>query len=108
MLSSRTDGTDYTDYTASSADTNESDHNFVREQLVRYFEQHKPENVPHVDEWLAMYGARQLLSGLRAAQTAKVGANSDVESASAPQDASVAAAPSTRTIPPPPTTSPGK
>ena len=108
MSSSRTDFTDYTDYTASSADTNESDHNFVREQLVRYFEQHKPENVPHVDEWLAMYGARQLLSGLRAAQTAQVSTDGDMESASAPETVSAANAPVTRAIPPPPTTSPGK
>ena len=66
MLSSRSSGSDRSDQ------SDEHDAEIVREQLIHYFETHNPENVRHVDEWIAKFGARQLLEGLRTAEAQRM------------------------------------
>jgi hypothetical protein len=66
MLSSRSGASDFSDQ------SDEHDAEIVREQLIHYFEVHNPENVCHVDEWIAKFGARQLLEGLRTAEAQRM------------------------------------
>ena len=66
MLSSRSGASDVSDQ------SDEHDAEIVREQLIHYFEVHNPENVCHVDEWIAKFGARQLLEGLRTAEAQRM------------------------------------